>query len=113
MRFRGNFNFDKPKTLTKKGAGRGLALGAEHVLQVSRTEVPVDEGTLERSGTASVDRDAMKAAVSYDTPYAVVQHEDQTLSHPGGGKAKYLEDPLNSEGDTVGEIIADSIKGYL
>ena len=31
----------------------------------------------------------------YDTPYAVVQHEDMTFNHKPGRKAKYLEDPMN------------------
>ena len=85
---------------------RGLTLAAEHLLQVSRGEVPIEEGTLERSGTATVDAEARSAAVAYDTPYAARQHEDLTFRHDDGRKAKFLEDPLNAERETMLELIA-------
>lgn len=88
----------------------GLRLGAEHILQTSRKIVPIDEATLERSGKVSVDEAEMKAAVSYDTPYAVIQHEDLTLNHKNGRSAKYLERPFTSETETVRQIIAQAIK---
>jgi hypothetical protein len=85
----------------KKGAARGLMLAAEHVLE---------EATLLRSGVASVDESALRAAVSYDTPYAVRQHEELTYRHDAGRQAKYLEEPLNRERATVDRIIADEIR---
>lgn len=91
----------------------GLTLAAEHLLQVSRTEVPIEEGTLERSGTATVDEEALTAAVAYDTLYATRQHEDMTLRHADGRKAKYLEDPLNAEQDTMLELIAAQARRAL
>jgi hypothetical protein len=69
----------------------GLSKWAELVLQQSRADVPLDEATLERSGVASTDPHLIAAAVSYDTPYAVNQHENLQYHHPGGRKAKYLE----------------------
>lgn len=53
----------------RAGAIRGLQVGTEHLLQVSRERVPLEEGTLERSGVASVDEGRLRGAVSYDTPY--------------------------------------------
>ena len=50
-------------------AVRGLVKATEHLLQVSNTLVPLEEGTLERSGVASVDEGSLRGAVSYDTPY--------------------------------------------
>lgn len=85
---------------------RGLTLAGEHLLQVSRTEVPIEEGTLERSGAVTVDAADRSAAVAYDTPYAARQHEDLTLRHDDGRKAKYLEDPYNQERETMLELIA-------
>jgi len=85
---------------------RGLTLAGEHLLQVSRGEVPIEEATLERSGAVSVDAEDRSAAVSYDTEYAAVQHEDLTFRHDAGRKAKYLEDPLNAERETMLELIA-------
>jgi hypothetical protein len=95
----------------RKAANRGVALAAEHVLGESRKLVPIEEATLERSGTVTTDPDNLQAAVSYDTPYAVRQHEDMTLQHDAGREAKYLETPLNAERDTVQQIIARTIRG--
>ncbi|TQJ60482.1 minor capsid protein [Arthrobacter sp. SLBN-83] len=97
----------------KRAANRGLALAAEHVLGESNKTVPIEEATLERSGTTSTDKSRLRAAVSYDTPYAVKQHEDLTLRHDAGRSAKYLENALNSEVPAVREIIAQTIKGDL
>ncbi|WP_032769828.1 hypothetical protein [Streptomyces sp. CNS654] len=98
---------------TRAGAARGLRLGAEHVLQVSRERVPIEEGTLERSGTATVGEDELRAAVAYDTPYAVRQHEEMDYRHDAGRTAKYLEQPMSEEADTVGEIIAAEMRRAL
>ncbi|WP_405561916.1 hypothetical protein [Streptomyces sp. NBC_01180] len=95
------------------GAGRGLRLAAEHVLTESRKVVPIEEATLERSGVASVDEQSLTAAVSYDTPYAVRQHEELSYRHDAGRTAKYLERPLNSEAGTVADIIAAQVRRAL
>lgn len=92
---------------------RGLTLAAEHLLQVSRSEVPIEEGTLERSGAVTVDAEDRSAAVAFDTPYAARQHEDLTFRHDAGRKAKYLEDPLNQERETMLEIIAAQTRRAL
>jgi hypothetical protein len=100
------WNGDEIERLIEATTAEGLGLAAEHLLQVSRTEVPIEEGTLERSGVASVDDDSLTAAVSYDTEYAVRQHEELTWRHAEGRKAKYLEDPMNNERETMLELIA-------
>lgn len=97
----------------RAGAARGLRLAAEHVLGESRRLVPIEEGTLERSGTATVDPDDLRAAVAYDTPYAVRVHEDMTMRHDPGRQAKYLEQPLAAEADTVRALIAAQIRRAL
>ena len=97
----------------RKGAARGLSLAAEHVLGEARKRVPIEEATLERSGATSLDPDSLKAAVTFDTPYAVVQHEDMSLKHDAGREAKYLENAMNAETSTVQMIIAQAIKGVL
>jgi len=91
-------------------AARGLLLGAEHVLDEASRLVPIDEGTLQRSGTVSVDPSALKAAVSYDTPYAVPVHERLNARHLPGRRAKYLEIPMADEAPVVGELIAATIR---
>lgn len=94
----------------REGAVNGLELGTEHILGESRKLVPLEEGTLERSGVASVDADELTGAVSYDTVYAVRQHEELTWEHAPGRSAKYLEIPMAAESDTVAEIVAAQIR---
>lgn len=95
------------------GAMLGLAQWAELLLQRSREEIPLDEATLERSGVASTDPEILSAAVSFDTPYAVEQHENMTFAHAPGRKAKYLEDPWNASAETAGDLIAANIRRAL
>ncbi|WP_242908672.1 minor capsid protein [Actinomadura terrae] len=113
MSVRNTINFGQFAAQERAGAVRGLALAAEHLLQVSRTYVPLEEGTLERSGVASVDPSTLEAAVSYDTPYAVRQHEDLDLQHDDGRKAKYLEDAMTEESDVMAELVAAELRRAL
>lgn len=74
---------------------RAVWEGAEALLAESGKEVPHDEGTLELSG--QVDKIAPGVCVvSYGkgeaAAYAIRQHEDLSLNHQRGRKAKYLED---------------------
>lgn len=104
------------KKITKAeraGAVRGLKLAAEHLLEVSRSLVPIEEGTLERSGVASVDERDLRAAVAYDTPYAVRQHEELDWRHDEGRQAKYLEGPMGTEQRAMRDIIAAEIRRSL
>ena len=91
----------------------GLELAAEHLLEVSSERVPLEEGDLDRSGEVSSDRASGTVAVSYDRPYAVRQHEDMTLRHDEGRTAKYLEDPMHEEIDTMLALAARKARGPL
>jgi hypothetical protein len=97
----------------RAAAVAGLGQWAELVLQESREQVPLDEATLERSGVTSVDPDDLAAAVSYDTPYAVDQHENMQWNHAPGRKAKYLEDPWNASADTAADLLAAHFRRAL
>ncbi|MBG0830514.1 hypothetical protein HS041_22390 [Planomonospora sp. ID67723] len=112
-RARLKLNTAKVRAAQRAGALQGLKLAAEHLLQTSRAIVPIEEGTLERSGVASVDEGSLRAAVSYDTVYAVRQHEELTWRHDAGRTAKYLETPMADEAGTMGEIIAAQIRRSL
>ncbi len=83
----------KVPPLVRAAVVLGLGKWAELLLQQSRAIVPLDEATLERSGTASVDEHTLIGQVAYDTPYAVVQHERMDYRHAPGREAKYLEKP--------------------
>lgn len=113
MTARVTWNGPLVKGAARRGAARGLGRAAEFVLARSREVVPIEEGTLSRSGTTSVDEAAMVAAVSYDTPYAVRQHEDLTLRHDRGRTGKYLERPLTGTRSTQQQIIAAEIRQEL
>ncbi|MGH3323260.1 MAG: hypothetical protein ACRDOV_02375 [Streptomyces sp.] len=95
----------------ESAAGRGVGKAAEHLLGVSRQLVPLEEGTLERSGAASAD--GLAAAVSYDTVYAVRQHEELTWRHDPGRQAKYLESPADTERPVMLALIAAELRRAL
>ncbi|MGD6762045.1 hypothetical protein ACOKM5_24230 [Streptomyces sp. BH097] len=113
QRARVTFNAQPALRATQAGASRGVRLALEHLLQVSRGRVPIEEGTLERSGTVTVNEADLEGAVSYDTPYAVRQHEDMTLRHDNGRTAKYLEGPLHEENGVMSQIIAAQVRRAL
>jgi hypothetical protein len=96
-----------------EAAMAGLVDGGEHVLQVSSTLVPLDTADLERSGTINEDQANRRVAISYDTPYAVEQHEDLTFHHKNGRQAKYLESAHVSERDVVSGLVADRVRTTL
>ena len=130
---------------------KALRTGAETILTESIDETPVETGTLRRSGTVTVgalpdsaqvyeaaesgtemkdafpDKIGKKQAVyiSFNTPYARVQHEDlyynqktgeleqRALNHPLGGKAKYLETPFNRNKKKVLQYAEKQVKKAL
>lgn len=92
-------------------ASDGLRRALEHLLAESRKQVPLDEGTLERSGR--VDVDGLEGSVSYDTVYAVRQHEELTWRHLPGRKAKYLEDPARTERPVMLDLMTVSLRRWL
>jgi hypothetical protein len=58
----------------------------------------------------TIDRANLRAVVSYDTPYAVRQHEDTRLRHLNGRRAKWLELTGREEAPTVKKFLADEIR---
>jgi hypothetical protein len=105
-----------PIPIINAAIARGTNLAAEEVLGRSRRQVPHEEGTLERSGRAGVidGRGRVRGAVSYDTPYAVEQHERTDYRHKKGRKANYLEDPLNADGPRLlRELVGTELRNAL
>jgi hypothetical protein len=107
------WNGEDVKKRERAGRNKGLRLAAEHLLASSQALVPIEEATLERSGVASVDASGGQAAVSYDTVYAVRQHEELTWRHDPGRQAKYLETPYVAEAEVMNGIIAAQIRRNL
>lgn len=79
----------------REAAAQGLELALQHLLTEAQRIVPLDKGPLERSGKAV--RDGLNGSVSFDTVYAVRQHEELTWRHAPGRQAKYLETPMNTQ----------------
>ncbi|MCX4575607.1 minor capsid protein [Streptomyces sp. NBC_01571] len=108
--FRLTWNGPAVERALRQAAARGVFLSAEHVLGQAQALVPLDESPLMQSGTASVDEPSLTGMVSFDTPYAVRQHEDLTYRHAPGRTAKYLEQPLNASRTEVLAIIAAQLR---
>lgn len=91
---------DKAKinNLTKHGGKKATWSALDHLAAVSKDQVPLDQGPLKNSCYVDVAEDGSSGTVSYDTPYAVVQHENLEYEHQRGRKAKYLEDPAYDSG---------------
>lgn len=104
------FHGTRVKLAVHGATAQGLDLAAEHLLGAAKRLVPIEEGTLERSGVASSDHAKLRAAVSFNTPYAVYQHERLDLRHNNGRTAKYLERPMTTEAVTLRRLIAARIR---
>lgn len=108
------FRFDGQRLWTTRGrrlASDGLRRGLEYVLGLSNRRVPLEEGTLERSG--KVDVDGLDGSISYDTIYARRQHEERTWRHLPGRTAKFLEIAMSEGRQVVLEMMAVSLRRWL
>lgn len=94
----------------RQAASEGLTRALEHTLGVANTLVPLDEGPLQNSGKVIVN--GLDGAISYDTKYAVVQHENLTYRHAPGRQAKYLEQPMNTERETMLLLMAVPLRRW-
>lgn len=117
MSWDNGIRFDSIQHQIAAAAERAVLVAAQHVLGESTQIVPIEEGTLGRSGRAEAETqgDTAVGAVSFDTPYAVTQHERLDYRHDQGRAAKYLERPLTeAAGDgTVAAIAAEQMRRAL
>lgn len=103
---------DEAKREMRKAAAGAATDAAEYLLHEANKTVPIEEGTLGRSGTVTPATEANPTAtLSYDTPYALVQHEDMTFRHDPGRRAKWLELTLREQASKVGQFLADRVRG--
>lgn len=87
------------------GTFAGMVVAGEFLLGESNAVVPLDESILEQSGAVTQDESELEVYVSYDTVYAVRQHEELTWKHAPGRTAKYLETPANEHRETMAQIV--------
>ncbi|MCD4558227.1 minor capsid protein [Schaalia sp. lx-100] len=101
-----------PKIQAKlRGAQRhALRLAGEHLRTQSVQLTPIREGLLRASAAVSLHENRALAAVSFNTPYAVRQHEELGYRHPKGGQAKYLETAADDEKSTMERIVITTLE---
>lgn len=59
-------------------------------------------------------KDVIEYEASYNTPYALRQHEELSYNHPTPGtKAKYLEDPFMSHREYFVDDVQDAVNKEL
>ncbi|WP_237559834.1 hypothetical protein [Corynebacterium neomassiliense] len=104
------WNGDAIAAAVKQAEQRGVRLAAEHLRTTAVQQTPLETGALRNSAQVTVE--GTRAAVSFNTKYAVKQHEELGYSHKDG-RAKYLESATVSEKDTMAQIIGQQIKGAL
>lgn len=113
MTSRMTWNGGKVRLRERKGAHAGVVKAMEHILGEARKLVPLEYGTLSASGRASTDGE-LTGAVSFDTVYAVRQHEEITWRHYRPGRqAKYLETPMTTEVENVRRLVQTAIRRAL
>ncbi|QMU22893.1 hypothetical protein [Gordonia rubripertincta] len=105
------WNDDDVLALIEEAVERGLQTGADLLLEESNRLAPIETGDLIRSGNTAVDSE--EAAVGYNTPYAIRQHEDLSYRHDSGREAKFLEKALNRNADRIIDTVADEIREHL
>lgn len=99
---------DQDPTLDTADIERAMLAGAELLLDESNRKVPLETGALIRSGNTAAQGD--EAAVGYNTPYAVRQHEEVGYHHDDGREAKFLENAMHNHGDAILGAIADILR---
>ncbi len=93
----------RAKNLEKALLGNGVPMATldagRELLRLSQEQVPLDEGTLQNTGTVEVD--GKDVIIGYHTPYAARLHEHPEYRFQKGRKGKYLEDPLRDNLDAL------------
>jgi len=107
VQIRGMKELNHQLELMGKDAKQALSVAmmqsARDVANEADELVPVDEGILRATQDVSpkgMFTNRPQVTISYggpSAPYALVQHERTDYEHPGGGQAKYLEEPFLKE----------------
>jgi hypothetical protein len=93
-------------------AAAAEALGdiTEAALADANQTCPVETGTLRRSGFAEVDEQNLVGQVAYDTPYAVIQHEDPHFHHDPPTRDHWLERSVAENQRRYAEVMAERLR---
>lgn len=97
------------------GTVDGLNDAASHVLDVAKADTPTKTGRTRDSGTVvpgAVTNNRASVAIEFRNPIAPIVHEDLTVEHDNG-KAKFLEDAMNSQRDEAADLVAGRLRDIL
>lgn len=96
---------EQAKRLLRSVAAEELSDGARELLRKANETVPIEEHVLEASGHVTpATPQHLVASVGYGgeaSAYALRQHEDTTLRHDPGRRAKWLEATANEDGPRI------------
>lgn len=98
------------KAAVKAAGGRGLFVGASHVLNEANNIAPLDEGPLTQTSFVDVDEEQGKANVIYVQKYGPRLHEDPRINIRRGRQSKWLEKTMLNQYENVIEIIANELR---
>lgn len=88
------------------------------LLAMIRAQLPVGDPDLDPDTSTSladaltVRRDGRQILIEIDTPYAAVQHY-AAYTHPRGGRARFLEDPLQIATGFIENVIGEAVRQRL
>lgn len=92
----------------KAGARKGVRRGAEYLKSLSVPLAPLDLGPLRASASVRLINAEPVAYLIFDTPYAAIQHEDESFQHDDG-QAKYVEEPMTKHAHEIQGMIAKEV----
>lgn len=105
----------------QQGAIQGMLDMAENQFMphIKENDVPFRLGGLRSSGAVWLDESGSMVLIEFGGPgseaegYAVEQHERTDYNHPNGGRAKYLEAPLQEWADRFIQAAAQGVRNIL
>lgn len=106
-----NWNAEKVQAEVSSGSKKALTDTAEFILEEANRTVPHDEGNLQRSG--GVDYDDKKAAVYYESPYAIRLHEHPEYNFQKGRRGKWLELTFQEQRRQIADRLGNNLKGLF
>lgn len=106
-------NHDALLAKVRNAALDGLNDVGQFVAEQSARIVPFDEGDLADSVAVETGMDGESrayTAVSYNTPYALAQHENTDFKHAPGRTDHYLTKTVEENQDRIKTFLADALR---
>lgn len=92
-------------------AGRSaVGTGGMFILEEANKTIPYLTGAMEASGAVSTSTSETAAVVSYDTEYAVRQHETHDYAHAPGRRWMWLTLTAGEQADEYAERVAEAFR---